>query len=231
MHIVAKKRIILETPIPVFDLTVNKHHNFVLGNGATVHNCGGMRQVRSKEHALLPLTGKIMNCLRTKTDRALLSKAILNILGAIGYDPKQADPMKKLQVGRVVFLADPDPDGLHINCLLHTLFQTYLPEMYDRGMIYVADMPEFYAIAKDRLFVGPTLSAVQKKLDKAKVKADIHHAKGWGEIDHQVMKILVVDDTAKVIRIKPLTDEDIVTFGQIMGRIGDDPSDNPEGKE
>lgn len=189
---------------------------------------GGMRQVREKNHALLPLTGKIMNCKKSKGDKALLSKAILNILGAIGYDPKQADPMKKLQVGRVVFLADPDPDGLHINCLLHTLFQTYLPEMYERGMIFVADMPEFYAVTKDRLFVGPTLSSVQKKLDKAKAKADIHHAKGWGEIDHQIMKVLVVDDTAKVIRIKPLSDEDIAAFSQIMGRIGDDPAETTE---
>jgi DNA gyrase/topoisomerase IV subunit B len=228
MHIVAKKRIKLETPIPVFDVTVSKYHNFVLGNGATVHNCGGMRQVREKNHALLPLTGKVMNAQKAKGDRALLSKAILNILGAIGYDPKQADPLKKLQVGRVVFLADPDPDGHHINCLLHALFVKYLPEMYARGMIYVADMPEFYAIAKDRLFVGETLSSVQRKLDKAKVRADVHHAKGWGEIDHQVLKMLVIDSSAKVIKIKPLSDNDTQVFCQLMGQVGEDPAETKE---
>jgi DNA gyrase subunit B len=224
MRILEKKIIDLSEPIPVFDLTVNKYHNFVLENGAVVHNCGGLRQVREKNHALLPLMGKVMNCAKVKGDKALLSKAILNILGAIGYDPKQEDPIKKLQIGQVVLLADPDPDGAHINCLILTLLFKYLRAMFEMGMVMVADMPEFYAISKDELFVGPTLSSVQAKLAKAKVKADIHHAKGWGEIDHQVLKILAVDDkTAKRIKIKPLDDNDDKVFSQLMGRVGEDP--------
>jgi len=187
---------------------------------------GGLRQVREKHHALLPLTGKIMNCAKAKGDKALLSKAILNILAAIGYDPKQEDPMRKLQVGKVLFLADPDPDGCHINCLLATLFKKYLPDMFDQGMVYVADMPEFYAISKDQLFVGPTLSSVQRKLEKAKVKCDVHHAKGWGEIDHQILKILAVDEaTSKRIRLKALDDNDDAVFDKLMGSVGEDPAD------
>ena len=179
---------------------------------------GGVRQVRAPNQALLPLSGKILNVLKSRGDKALLSKAILNILGAIGFDPKQEDPLKKLQVGKIICLSDADPDGSHINCLLQALFSRYLPGMYEQGMVYVADMPEFYAINKDQIFTGDSLSDVQGKLAKAKVKADVLHAKGWGEVDAQVLKILAVDSTRRLIKLKPLSATDLSTFNSLMGK-------------
>ncbi len=179
---------------------------------------GGLRQVRSKGQALLPLSGKVMNAIRAKGDKALLSKAILNILGALGFDPKAEEPLKKLQVGRLILLADADPDGSHINCLLQALISRYLPGMYEAGMVYVADMPEFYSLVKGHIFTGDTLSEVRAKMDKAKVKGDILHAKGWGEVDAQVIKILAVDPSRRLIKINPLTDDDRVTFFSLMGK-------------
>ena len=179
---------------------------------------GGLRQVRSKGQALLPLSGKVMNAIRARGDKALLSKAILNILGALGFDPKAEEPLKKLQVGRLILLADADPDGSHINCLLQALISRYLPGMYEAGMVYVADMPEFYSLVKGHIFTGDTLSEVRGKMDKAKVKGDILHAKGWGEVDAQVIKILAVDPSRRLIKIKPLTDDDRNIFFSLMGK-------------
>jgi DNA gyrase subunit B len=179
---------------------------------------GGFRKVRKKNQGLLPLSGKILNVLKAKGDKALVSKAIVNILGAMGFDPKASDPLAKLQIGKIVCLADPDPDGAHINCLLLTLFSTYLPGMFERGMIYIADMPEFYAIHKNQIIVGPTLSYVQKRLVSLKIKADVFHAKGWGEVDSQVLKILAVDDTRKLIKLQPITANDKSTFNSLMGK-------------
>jgi len=106
----------------------------------------------------------------------------------------------------------------HINCLEHALFSRYLPGMYDLGMICVADMPEFYAISKDQIFTGDSLSDVQKKLAKAKVKADVLHAKGWGEVDAQVLKVLAVEKTRRLIRMKPLSASDLQVFNSLMGK-------------
>lgn len=180
---------------------------------------GGFRKVRGQHQALLPLSGKIMNCLKAKGDRALLSKPVLNILAAIGFDPKLEDPLKKLQVGKIICLSDADPDGSHINCLINTLLSRYLPGAYDLGLVYVADMPEFYSIVKDKIFTGDTLSEVAGKLKQAGVKGDVLHAKGWGEVDPQVLKILAVDDTRRLIRLDPLTDEDRTKFFSLMGRM------------
>lgn len=178
---------------------------------------GGFRKVKAPHQALLPLTGKILNAVR-RGEKALISKATLNILAAIGFDPKHKDPMKKLQIGKIIYLADADPDGSHINCLLNGLTSKYLPDMYDQGMVYVADMPEFYAIRGTNLFTGDSLSEVQDKAKKAGVKVEVKHAKGWGEVDPQVLKILAVDETRRLIKINPLTDNDIKVFHGLMGQ-------------
>ena len=180
---------------------------------------GGLRQVRASNQALYPIRGKCVNVFRCSEQKALESEEIINILSAIGYDPKAENPMAKLQVGRVVCLADKDPDGDQINILLLSIFYKFLPQMFDKGMIYVADMPEFYSEYKGSVFVGQTVSEVRSKLNDSKLPktAEVNHIKGWGEISPQLMKVLAVDKvTRKLIKIKPITDHDNVTFVRIM---------------
>ena len=69
---------------------------------------GGLRKKRRPYQALAPLKGKIANAEKSG-DKALESEEIIMILGAIGFDPKAADPVSKLQVGKIICLADPDP--------------------------------------------------------------------------------------------------------------------------
>ncbi len=204
-----------------------KDRELIILEGASA--AGPLRQVRERHQAILPLKGKILNVTKAKASKALVSKDILNIMGALGYDPKAEDPMEKLQVGRVIQLADPDPDGRHINCLLQAFFMKYLPGMYERGMLFIADAPEFYAISKDQIFVGDSLSQVQKKLDKAGVKAKVCHVKGWGEVDAQVVKKWAVDpDTRKLTKMEPLSAEDMKIFGSLMGAADLDDSEKAE---
>lgn len=189
---------------------------------------GGFRKVRARHQGLLPLSGKIMNLAKRSTAAKggdgpkagrkdpLQSKAILSIMAAIGFDPKAVDAIKKLQVGRIICLADADADGGHINSLLLAFFYKLMPEVFDAGIVYVADMPEFMAIAKGQLFTGSSHSEVQAKLDHAKVKASIKHIKGWGEVDPPILKILAVNNTRKLLKVKPISTEDEVTFEKIM---------------
>ena len=179
---------------------------------------GGLREKRKPWQALAPLRGKIINSLKTG-DKVLESEEVLMILGAIGFDPKADDPMKKLQVDKIICLADPDPDGAHINSLLLALFYKYLPELFNQGRIYVADVPELYAQYKDKVVLGDSLSEVQKKLSDigAPKSTSIHHIKGWGEIDASLMDVLAVNkDTRRLIKIEPLTARDASEFVACM---------------
>lgn len=179
---------------------------------------GGLREKRKPYQALCPLKGKIINSMKTG-DKVLESDEVIMILGALGFDPKADDPIKKLQVQKIICLADPDPDGCHINSLLLALFYKYLPELFNQGRIYVADVPELYAQYKDKLVMGETLSEVQAKLEKMKAPKNtpIHHIKGWGEIDASLMEVLAVNkETRKLIQIKPIEHRDTVEFVACM---------------
>jgi len=172
---------------------------------------GPAKQARYPYQGILPIRGKIKNVIAAKGDKGLESEDILHILGAMGFDPKSEDPYSKLQVSKIILLADPDPDGYHINSLLLGLNYKYLPEAFSRGMVYVAKTPEYYSIYKGKLYTADGALALRKKLDLAKVPASVEtiHIKGWGEIDPVVMRILAMNpDTRTLIRIKPLKDSD-----------------------
>ncbi len=178
---------------------------------------GGLKQVRPPQYGILPIKGKIKNAIRSG-DKVLISETVLSILVALGFDAKAEDPCKKLNYGKVLCFADADPDGRHINSLLLGLFARYMPVMFERGQIEVANMPEFYALTKDSIFAGPTLSSVQAKLAKAKVKAKVLHAKGWGEVDPEVLRILTFSDIAERITISKVSDNDRKVFFSLMGK-------------
>lgn len=93
----------------------------------------------------------------------------------------------------------------HINSLLLTLFYKFLPGLFAKGMIYVAEVPEFYAIAKNGTpYFATSPLGLQAVLDKAGVRADISHIKGYGEVPASILKILAFDPaTRNIIRIVP----------------------------
>lgn len=123
-------------------------------------------------------------------------------------------------------LADKNGNGIcssncHINTLLLSLFYKVLPEMFEKGMIYVADMPEFYTTYKNTIITGQSISEIKTKLlelgHKPTANDTYYHLKGWGELENSLMKVLAVDKaTRKLIRIKPITDHDNITFVRIM---------------
>ena len=179
---------------------------------------GPAKDARFPWQGILPIKGKISNAIKMKGDKALESEDVIHILAAIGFDAKAKDPYEKLSVGKVICLADPDPDGWHINALLLGLFYKYLPEMFARGMIYVALTPEFYTIHKGDLYLDNGAQALRKQLNAAGVpkSVDISHIKGWGEIDPVLMRVLAMDpETRNLIQIEPLKPEDI-EFQKLM---------------
>lgn len=107
----------------------------------------------------------------------------------------------------------------HINSLLLTLFYRYLPELFSRGMVFVANSPEFYSIHSNQLVTGESLTDMSKKLKAIKAPASvaINHIKGWGEINAPLMKILAMDPaTRKLIKIAAIAHEDKVDFERLM---------------
>jgi topoisomerase-4 subunit B len=171
---------------------------------------GGLKMARFPYQAVLAMRGKVMNACKQGA-KTLESEEITYILSAIGFDPKASDPYERLQVGKVILMADSDEDGGHISVLLLALFYKYLPKLFEMGMVYVADTPEFYAQHKSEIYFGPTLSSVNEKIKQAKAPSSlqVNHIKGWGEVSAQLLRMLAMaSETRTLIQIKQLDVED-----------------------
>ncbi|MCL2055477.1 MAG: toprim domain-containing protein [Oscillospiraceae bacterium] len=191
---------------------------------------GACKTARNAEfQAIIPVRGKILNCLKADYDKIFKNEIITDIIKVLGCGVEVKTKSNKelssfnldgLRWNKVIICTDADVDGFQIRTLILTMLYRLTPTLIEEGYVYIAESPLFEINTKDMTYFAYTekeKTALLKKLDGQKYKLD--RSKGLGENEPEMMSLTTMNpSTRRLIKVTPSkADETAASFDLLLG--------------
>ncbi len=183
---------------------------------------GACKQARdSSFQAVMPVRGKILNCLKVEYDKIFKSDIIVDLVKVLGcgveVKTKQNKElslfsMENLRWNKIIICTDADVDGFHIRTLILTMIYRLMPSLIYSGKVYIAESPLYEITSKGETWFAYTEKEKAAALSEiGNAKYTIQRSKGLGENDADMMWLTTMNPkTRRLIKINPDDMEDII---------------------
>lgn len=176
---------------------------------------GAVKTSRDSEYqAIMPIRGKILNCLKADYDRIFRSEVITDLIKVLGCGVELFGKSKKdlssfdinnLRWNKVIICTDADVDGYQIRTLVLTMIYRLVPTLIEEGYVYIAESPLYEIQSKGKTYFAYTESEKAEFLQRiGSAKYTIQRSKGLGENDSEMMWLTTMNpESRRLIKVNP----------------------------
>ena len=176
---------------------------------------GACKQARDPDfQAIMPIRGKILNCLKADYDKIFKSEIITDLLRVLGCGVEVKSKANKnlssfdmdaLRWNKVILCTDADVDGFQIRTLLLTMLYRLTPTLIEEGKVFIAESPLYEITSKNDVYFAYDESEKEKFIEQiGKDKFTVQRSKGLGENEPDMMNLTTMNPaTRRLIKVMP----------------------------
>lgn len=189
---------------------------------------GACKQARDSEfQALMPVRGKILNCLKCEYDKIFKSEIITDLVKVLGCGVEVKSKHMKglaefnldlLRYNKVIICTDADVDGFQIRTLILTMIYRLMPTLIEEGKVFIAETPLYEINTKDQVWFAYTEQEKTAAIEEiGNAKYTVQRSKGLGENEAEMMWLTTMNPkTRRLVEILP---EDAERTAQIFDML------------